>query len=73
MFHVKHHIESGDCMINIEKLDMSIITNDTLMRIINDPYIRSVTPYTDRKGLQCHSVVTACGERYKVFTRGKVL
>lgn len=60
-------------MISIEKLDMSIITNDTLMHIINDPYIRSVTQYTDRKGLQCYSVVTAGGERYKVFTRGKVL
>lgn len=60
-------------MINIEKLDMSIINNDTFMRIINDPYIRSVTPYADRKGLQCYSVVTTCGERYKVFTRGKVL
>lgn len=70
---MKHRIESGDCMINIEKLDMTIITNDTLMRIINDPYIRSVTQYADRKGLQCHSVVTVCGERYKVFTRGKVL
>lgn len=60
-------------MINIEKLDMSIITNDTLMHIINDPYIQSVTTYADRKGLQCHSVVTTSGERYKVFTRGKVL
>ena len=73
MFHVKHHIESGGCMISIEKLDMTIITNDTLMHIINDPCIRSVTPYTGRKGLQCYSVVTAGGERYKVFTRGKVL
>lgn len=73
MFHVKHRIESGGYVINIEKLDMTIITNDTLMHIINDPCIRSVTPYTDRKGLQCYSVVTAGGERYKVFTRGKVL
>lgn len=70
---MKHHIESGGSMISIEKLDMSIITNETLMHIINDPCIRSVTPYTDRKGLQCYSVVTAGGERYKVFTRGKVL
>jgi len=61
-------------MINIKKLDMAIIPNDTLMRIINDPYIRSVTPYADRKkGLQCYSVVTAGGERYKVFTHGTVL
>lgn len=60
-------------MINIEKIDMTIITNDTLMYIINDPHIQSVTPYTDRKGLQCYSVVTVSGERYKVFTRGKVL
>lgn len=60
-------------MINMEKLDMTIITNDTLMHIINDPYIRSVTPYGDRKGLHCYSVVTAVGERYKVFTRGTVL
>lgn len=52
---------------------MTIITNDTLMHIINDTCIRSVTPYTGRKGLQCYSVVTAGGERYKVFTRGKVL
>lgn len=60
-------------MINIEKLDMTIITKDTLMHIINDPCIRSVTPYTDRKGLQCYSVVSVSGERYKVFTHGKVL
>ena len=60
-------------MINIKNLDMTIITNDTLMHIINDPSIRSVTSYTDRKGLQRYSVVTAGGERYKVFTRGKVL
>lgn len=60
-------------MINIKNLDMTIITNDTLMYIINDPGIRSVTPYADRKGLQCYSVVTTGGERYKVFTRGKVL
>lgn len=60
-------------MINIEKLDMTIITSDTLMHIINDPHVQSVTPYTDRKGLQCYSVVSMTGERYKVFTRGKVL
>nr|DAG50370.1 MAG TPA: hypothetical protein [Caudoviricetes sp.] len=60
-------------MINIEKLDMTIITNDTLMHIINDPHIRSVTLYTGRKALQCYNVVTVGGERYKVFTRGKVL
>ena len=60
-------------MINIEKLNMTIITGDTLMHIINDPHIQSVIPYTDRKGLQCYNVVTMSGERYKVFTRGKVL
>lgn len=60
-------------MINLEKLHMTIITADTLMHIINDPYTQSVTPYTDRKGLQCYNVVTMCGERYKVFTRGKIL
>lgn len=60
-------------MINLEKLHMTIITSDTLMHIINDPYVQSVTPYTDRKGLQCYNVVTMSGERYKVFTRGKVL
>lgn len=60
-------------MINLEKLNMSIVTSDTLMRIINDPYVQSVTPYTDRKGLHCYSVVTVSGERYKVFTHGKVL
>lgn len=60
-------------MINIEKLDMTIITADTLMHIINDPNVQSVIPYTDRKGLQCYNVVTMSGERYKVFTRGKVL
>ena len=60
-------------MINIKNLDMTIITNDTLMRIINDPYVQSVTPYTDRKGLQCYNIVTVSGERYKVFTRGKIL
>lgn len=70
---MKHHIESGGYMINIKNLDMTIITNDTLMHIINDPSIRSVTPYTDRRGLQRYSVVTTGGERYKVFTRGKVL
>ena len=60
-------------MVNLEKLDMSIVTSDTLMHIINDPCVRSVTPYTDRKGLQRYSVVTVGGERYKVFTHGKVL
>lgn len=60
-------------MINLEKLNMSIVTSDTLMHIINDPTIRSVTQYTDRKGLQCYSVVTVSGERYKLFTHGKVL
>ena len=60
-------------MINLEKLHMTIITADTLMYIINDPYVQSVTPYTDRKGLQCYNVVTISGERYKVFTRGKIL
>jgi hypothetical protein len=60
-------------MINLEKLNMSIVTSDTLMRIINDPYVQSVTPYTDRKGLQCYNIVTVSGERYKVFTRGKIL
>lgn len=60
-------------MINLEKLHMTIITADTLMRIINDPNVQSVTPYTDRKGLQCYSIVSMCGERYKVFTRGKIL
>lgn len=60
-------------MINIEKLDMTIINSDTLMYIINDPHVQSVTAYTDRKGLQCYSVVLMTGERYKVFTRGKIL
>lgn len=60
-------------MINLEKLDMTIITADTLMYIINDPHVLSVTPYTDRKGLQCYSVVSMSGERYKVFTHGKIL
>lgn len=60
-------------MINLEKIDMSIITADTLMYIINDPHVQSVTSYTDRKGLQCYSVVSMSGERYKVFTRGKIL
>lgn len=60
-------------MINLEKLHMSIVTSDTLMHIINDPYVQSVTPYRDRKGLQCYSIVSICGERYKVFTRGKIL
>lgn len=60
-------------MINLEKLNMSIVTSDTLIHIINSTHVQSVTPYTDRKGLQCYSVVTVSGERYKVFTRGKVL
>lgn len=60
-------------MINLEKLNMTIVTSDTLMHIINDPHVQSVTPYTDRNGLQCYSIVSTCGERYKVFTHGKVL
>lgn len=60
-------------MIKLDKLDMAIITADTLMYIINDPHVREVTPYTDRKGLQCYNVITISGERYKVFTHGKVL
>jgi hypothetical protein len=60
-------------MINLEKLNMTIVTSDTLMHIVNDPYVQSVTPYTDRKGLQCYSIVSMCGERYKVFTHGKIL
>lgn len=60
-------------MINLEKLDMSIVNLDTMIKIVNDPSVQSVTPYTDRKGLQCYSVVTLSGERYRVFTRGKVL
>lgn len=60
-------------MIDLEKIHMTIITVDTLMHILNDPQVRSVTPYTDRNGLQCCSVVTVTGERYKVFVRGKVL
>lgn len=60
-------------MINLEKLNMSIVTSDTLMRIINDPYVQSVTLYTCRNGLQCYNIVSMCGERYKVFTHGKIL
>lgn len=60
-------------MINLEKLNMSIVTSDTLIHIINDVYVQSVTPYTDRKGLQCYSIVSMSGERYKVFTHGKIL
>lgn len=60
-------------MINLEKLNLTIITSNTLMRIINDTYVQSVTPYTERKGLQGYNVVTMFGERYKVFTRGKIL
>lgn len=60
-------------MINLEKLNMTIVTSDTLMHIVNDPYVQSVTPYTDRRGLQCYSIVSMCGERYKVFTHGKIL
>lgn len=60
-------------MINLQKLNMSIVTSDTLMHIINDSCVQSVTPYTDRKGLQCYNIVSVSGERYKVFTRGEVL
>lgn len=60
-------------MINLEKLNMSIVTSDTLIHIINDAYVQSVTQYTDRNGLQCYSIVSISGERYKVFTRGKIL
>lgn len=60
-------------MINLEKLDMSIVTSDTLMHIINDPHVQSVTPYTYRKGLQCYNIVSVSGERYKVFTHGEIL
>ena len=60
-------------MINLEKLNMTIVTSDTLMHIINDPYVQSVTPYTDRKGLQCYNVVSMSGERYKVFRHEKIL
>lgn len=60
-------------MINLENLNMSIVTSDTLMHIINDTHVQSVTPYTDRKELQCYSIVLMSGERYKVFTRGKIL
>lgn len=60
-------------MIDLEKLNMSIVTSDTLMYILNDTYVQSVTPYTDRNGLQCYSIVSVSGERYKVFTRGKIL
>ena len=60
-------------MINLDRLNMCIITTDTLYKIIDDPYVMSVVPYTDRKDLQCYSVKTVTGERYKVFTRGKVL
>lgn len=60
-------------MINFEKLEYTIITASTLLRIVDDPSVRSVTPYTDRNGLQCYSIVTTSGERYKVFTRGQVL
>lgn len=60
-------------MINLEKLNMTIVTSDTLMHIINDPCVQSVTPYTDRKGLQCYNIVSVSGERYKVFAHGKIL
>lgn len=60
-------------MLDLAKLDMSIISAGTLMHIIDSPNVKSVTPYIDRKGLQCYSVLTVYGERYKVFTRGKVL
>lgn len=57
-------------MINLEKLDMTIVNADTLTHIVNDPLVKSVTPYTDRKGLRCYIVITLSGERYRVFTRG---
>ena len=60
-------------MINLEKLGYTIITASTLLRIVDDPSVRSVTRYTDRNGLQRYSIVTISGERYKVFTRGQVL
>ena len=60
-------------MINLEKLNMSIVTSDTLMHIINDPCVQSVTAYTERKGSQCYNIVSTSGERYKVFTHGKIL
>ena len=63
----------GGSLIDIKKLDYTIVTANTMLHIINDPTIKSVTPYTDRKGLQCYNVLTMSGERYKVFTRGKVL
>lgn len=60
-------------MINLEKLDYTIITTSTLLRIVDNPSVRSVTPYSYRNGLQCYSIETTSGERYKVFTRGQVL
>lgn len=57
----------------LENINMSIITRDTFMRILNDPYVISVNEYTDKKDLHCYSVITNTGERYKVFTYGKVL
>lgn len=57
-------------LINLEKLDMTIVTVDTLLHIVNDPSVQSVTPYTVRKSLQCYSILTLSGERYTVFTRG---
>lgn len=60
-------------MINLEELNNTIVTSDTLMHIINDPYVQAVIPYTGRKGLQRYNVVTMSGERYKVFTLGKIL
>ena len=60
-------------MINLEKLDMTIVTVDTLLHIVNDPFVQSVTRIPIEKGLQCYSVLTLSGERYRVFTRGKVL
>lgn len=55
-------------MIDLEKLNMTIISIETLMHIINDPYVKEVTPYTDRNGLKAYSVLSHSGERYRVFT-----
>lgn len=57
----------------LDKINMSIITRDTFMRILNDPHTVSVNEYTEKKDLHCYSVITITGERYKVFTHGKVL
>lgn len=37
-------------MINLEKLDYTIITAITLLRIVDDPHVRAVIPYNDRRG-----------------------